>query len=1179
MSNWTTRVAVMLASVVLLWGQGERATFNGIVTDTSGSVVPGATVVATNVETNVVTQAVTTDAGVYRLPYMPAGTYKIAVSKPGFQTAVRENLVLHVAQTLTVDFTVQVGAVTEHVTVSSAAPVLETSTAELGRYVSKKEFDTWPIPIGDGHRQIQQFVFTSLPGTVGGTFKGSINGGQFYSHEILIEGIPLGRFDLQGGSNNEFSPSAEGVAEFKLQTGTIEAQYGGGQTAVANFGLKSGTNELHGAVFTYVQNDALQANSFSNNAIGRKRSPFKLFNWGYAVGGPVYIPKVYNGRNKTFFFTNLEKTRQRNFTSTGLGTLPTVDFKRGDFSRLFDPAFTGNPLSGSVIGTDALGRQVRFGQIYDPRTARLVGGAIVRDPFPGNIIPPSEWSSVSRKILELAPITDPINSNMLNNIPTIDTCCPVFDERIIGVKVDHNFSSKHRLAAYYNHHFRQRNNSPDRRWGNPPGTPTGVYQLQNTPGRLVRLAEDWTVSPTIVNHLAVGYNRFGNLNQSVFVDQGWPSKIGLQNVPDTHFPALLFSGLPYLGGGIGARDGPNGRLGSTNAGGTFNGSTIVEEDLTIVHGSHNFKAGFEMRRYYLNVRGRGNDSGAFTFDSLQTQLPGFADSTGHAFASFLLGAVAKTNRNVNASFFGYRSRESGFYVMDDWKPTRKLTLNLGIRWEIIDPLFEVAGRMSGLDPNKPNPGAGGRPGALVFVDDLGRKSFQDRYWKQFSPRFGFAYAATNKLVLRGGYGINNTPPIMDGFSPPSNFGFNGSISLTPSNVQLRFPQDPVLFLQNRYPDFQGTLPNKNPALANGLGISYMPRNSNRLPYLQNYSLGVEYQLPAATVVEISYIGNKGTRLRARGLDQLNQAPISALALGDKLLERLANNPGLVPLPYSGFDGTVGQALRRFPEYQDVSQFWANFGTSHYDALQVLATRRFTRGLGVMAAYTFSKAIAVEDSAIDSVGAQDVFNRNLEKSVTEFNIPHFFKLTWIYELPIGPGKLLNVRGAAGKVLGGWTLTGIHNYRSGNPLAISTSGLRGDTAIFNGTFRPDVVPGVPQVIYGGGPVQFGTGTPYLNPAAFAQVPKTSNNVPLRLGTAPRFLPNVHGFHQFGEDFGIMKRFVFNSEARTLELRADFLNAFNRAGRGDPNTDVTSPLFGKFTGPQRGPRNIQLEARLSF
>jgi hypothetical protein len=698
--------------------------------------------------------------------------------------------------------------------------------------------------------------------------------------------------------------------------------------------------------------------------------------------------------------------------------------------------------------------------------------------------------------------------------------------------------------------------------------------LQDTPGRLVRVAEDWTVSPTVLNHFAAGYNRFGNLNQSVYVDQGWPAKIGLQNVPQTHFPALTFSGAAYQGGGIGA----GGRLGSTNAGGSFNGSTIITDDVTVIRGAHNFKFGVEHRRYYFNTRGRGNESGTFNFQPIQTGLPGFADSTGHAFASFLLGAVNNTSRNVVANFFGWRSRETGLYFSDDWKVSRKLTLNLGLRWEIIGPFFEVAGRMVGLDPNKPNPSAGNRPGALAYVDDLGKKSFMNRYWKMIQPRFGFAYAVTPKMVVRGGYGINSTPPIVDGFSFPDTYGYNGSISLNPSNTPLRFPQDPVLYLHDSYPSYRGTLPSKDVTQANGLGVTYVAPDANRPPYAQNYSLGIQYELPAAFVSEISYIGTKGTRLRARGADQMNQLPVSVLQFGDRLIEPLSRNPGLAPVPYAGFNGTLAQALRTFPQYQGVSQFWAPLGTSNYDSLQVSVTRRYRNGLAIIGAYTFSKALAIEDSAIDFFGIQDVFNRRLDRSVTAYHIPHFFKFGWVYDLPIGPGKAINIGGIAGKLIGGWTLTGGHNYRSGDPLGPSTSNVRNGDSLFNGTVRPDVIPGVPVVTYSGGPVAFGTGTRYLNPAAFANVPRTGNNVPVRLGTAPRYLPNVRGFHRFSEDFGILKKFAL-TEDHAVEVRADFINAFNRAGRSNPVMDVTSPLFGMFTSSQQGPRSIQMEARVRF
>jgi len=1155
----------------LLMAQGERGTFNGTVTDASGAVLPNATVTATEIATNAETKTSTTDAGVYRMPGLPSGLYRLTISVAGFRTSVEENVTLRVAQTLTVDFKLELGQVTERVNVSGEAPLIETSSPEIGRYVSKREFDTWPVAVSDGQRQIQTFIFSSLPGAVGNTFQGSINGGQQYSHEILIEGMSLGRFDLNGGSNNEFSPSAEAISEFKLQTGTIGAQYGGGQTSVANFAIKSGTNQLHGGAFSYVQNDALRANSFSNNAINLPNPPFKLLNYGYGVGGPVYIPKVYNGRNKTFFYTNLEKTRQRDFTSTGLITLPTVAFKRGDFSRLLDPVYTGNPKSGSVVGADALGRPVVFGQIYDPATTRLVGGVELRDPFPGNIVPPTRFDPVAANILKLAPITDPFNDSLLNNTQSINTCCPVFDERIYGIKIDHIFSPSNRIAGFYNVTRRVRNNSPGGRWAAPPGSPTDVYQLQSTPGHLVRLAEDWTISPTVLNHAAIGYNRFGNFNESVYVDQDWASKIGLQNTAPTTFPRLQFTGQAILGGGIGA----GGQLGSSSSGFSFNGSTIFQDDLTVVRGKHSFRLGTEVRYYYYNISNKSG-TGQFNFNSLETQAPGFNGNTGHAFASFLLGAVDSTTRGITLTNPGFRTHAPSFYFADDWHVGKKLTLNLGLRWEIIGGIFEVAGRTTNLDPTKPNPGAGGLPGALVFANAVNRKGFEDTNYKQFSPRLGFAYAMTEKFVIRGGYGINNASPVAD-FSTPSTFGYNGSITVNSSNTPRQFLEDPVLYLRNPYPNFTGTLPNTDPAGANGQGVTYTSSNATRLGYVQNYNLGFEYQLPKEFVLDIAYIGNKGTRLISPGLDALNQLPVSYLQLGDALRQPLSANPGLAPLPYPGFNGTLAQALRRFPQYQNVGQYLPNFGTSNYNSLQVTATRHFTRGLAVLAAYTFSKVLTDAESPIDSVAAQDVYNRGLERSVASFNVPQFFKLTTVYELPIGPDKLINIRGLPGKILGGWTATGIQNYRSGGALAIGTSGLRGD-AIFNGGFRPDVIAGVPQVIDQGRAIAFGSGTPYLNPAAFAQIPSTAGGIPLRLGTAPRYLPGTRGPARVSEDAGLQKRFAF-TETSNIEFRADAFNIFNRAGRGDPITDVTSPLFGRITGPAYGPRSLQLELRVNF
>ncbi|MBI3469903.1 MAG: hypothetical protein HY013_00935, partial [Candidatus Solibacter usitatus] len=929
----------------------------------------------------------------------------------------------------------------------------------------------------------------------------------------------------------------------------------------------------HGSGYWYVQNDALRANGFNNNAGAIPRQPFKQHNYGYSFGGPAWIPKVYKGTNRTFFFNNLEHTRVRDFRSTSFSTLPVKDFKNGDFSRLFDSRFTGLASSGAMAGADALGRSVRFGAIYDPSTTRTVNGQTLRDIFPNNIVPKSRWSPVSSKILDVG-ITDPLFDTMLNNIPAIGTCCPFFDETMATVKVDHVFTTAHRISALANRNFRARNNSPGGRWGVPPEKPTDVYQNQDTPGLMYRLAHDWTVRPTVLNHFAMGYNRFGNLNESVYVDQDWPSKVGLQNVAGTHFPRLNFtSGQPHQGSGIGA----GGQLGSSSRGGSYNGSTIAQDDVTIIRGKHNYKVGFENRAYYQNSRGKSG-SGDFNFSPIQTEQIGFRNETGHAFASFLLGAVQSTSRGITAANFGHRWRQTGLYFVDDWKTTRKLTLNLGFRWETVGGEYEVAARMSALGIGTPNPGAGGRLGALVFAEDLGRQGFMDRNWKQLSPKFGFAYAFSEKLVMRGGYGVNSSPPVSNFGSLGGTLGFNGSISRNSGNTQLRFAEDPVMFLHERYPDFTSTLPNKNPALANGQGIDYVSPNASRLPYVQNWSLGFQFQLPASFVLETNYIGNKGTRLRAAGYDSMNALPVGVLARGNSLGDPWTATSG-VPLPYPGFTGSVFQALKPYPQFTGVGQAFPYLGTSNYNALQVQATRHWRKGLAILAAYTWSKSTGLTDDAINSESIADVFNRGLEKAVTNYHYPSFFKLTWIYDLPIGPNKFIHVPGVLGKIVGGWNLSGIHNARSGDPLSIGGGPISSPI----GTARMDLVTGQPIITNSDAAISFrgfAGGQTYLNKAAFAPPPVSpgGRNYITRLGTLGPVLPNIRGPMFHSHDIGVQKQYRW-TETRVWELRANFTNIINRAGRGNPVTNWASPFFGQITGAQVGGRNIEMSTRFVF
>jgi hypothetical protein len=1179
----------------------------GSILDPSGGVIPQAEITITNLETGVNWAIKGSSAGYYRVP-VPPGKYQVEARKEGFKASLATNIVVPVAQVVTIDLTLQVGATTQEVTVTAEAPLLTPSTAEVSSSLTPDEFQMLPIALDDGGRNPQTFIFTSLPGTVGDVWSGSINGGQLFSHEILIDGVTIGRYDLAGGSMSEYSPGTDAVGEFKVQMTNYSAEYGETGGGIVNFSMKSGTNQFHGTAFEYNKNPVFNAAGLLVNATGGLKNNEKENNFGGTLGGPIR-------RDKTFFFASYEGDRYRDFAPGSLISIPTPAMIQGDFSSWL----------GSAVGTDALGRTVYQNEIYDPLTTRDVPAgatdpvtglvnnsgvdATIRDPFPGNKIPSAEFSKATSVLLPLFP--HPMFDRNLRNETRYSTGQPILRRDALSVKVDEVINDKQKISGFFGYYVRDRYNSNGSTFGPFPGQPINPDYKQDVGGPQIRLQHSWTVNDHSVNILSLGYNRFQNANNQSD-DKKYTPLMAIPGIPNTCFPNISFGGTNK---GISNFIGKIGdQCNNTDPSESYN----YQDTYSTTHGKHSLKFGGQFLRYRYNTYEPGPLSGSFSFNNLETALPGFKGSTGHQFASFILGAADGAGKSIYASEPGYRAGLFAFFAQDDWRATSKLTLNIGIRWEIPLPKEEAFDRQSGFDPTIPNAGADGILGALAFLGScptcIHRSSFQDWYFKEVAPRFGLAYAISKNLVLRSGYGISYGPPILNNFGSMNIWGYNSGLAVYHGGGTIgQF--NPVTYLspltsaalpagaQIGLPAFTGTLPDYDPTQANGNGLDFLPRNSLAQPYVQNWSTGFQYQFPRQVLLEANYMGSKGTRLLdsyfSWSFDQPNSRYMGlGDILGDDLATDLANpataptlaSYGITKLPFTDFEndaycGTaVWTALQLYPQYCGLENNYPTMGSSTYHSLQVMAKKNSAHGLTFIAAYTLSKTLTNTETALyypsNSV-VQDFYNRKLEKSLALFDYPQNLKLTWIYALPFGRGqRWLHASGKADRLFSGWRVTAIQNYTSGDTLTIGSS----LSTVFTPGLRADIVPGVAQTVPLKG-LDVINGTPMLNPAAFVDPPSSPvNSYPLRVGTSGRTLPNTRGPGHQGESFGIVKDTRINERA-TFQIRADMFNVFNRTGRGDPDTylgdgyPANGGTFGLILGPMNGPRLIQFAARVNF
>jgi hypothetical protein len=1185
------------------------------VADSSGGVIPSATVKITEIHTNVITTAITTGAGNYSVA-VPPGTYRVEASKTGFKTSVWENVIVDPATVVTVSLTLPVGNVTQTVEVSAKAPLLSATSPQVATTISLNEIESLPIGAADGGRDPESFVFSSLAGTIGNQWSGSVGGGLLFSGNVLVDGISVADYQRQGGTLLFYRPGFDSFSEVTMQESGYSAEYGNTGGGVLNYQMKGGGNKLHGDAFNFFNNDALAAYGWALNSIplpnsspAKKKSFYNDNNFGVALGGPIVLPQIYNGRDRSFFYVTYEGDRYRDFNYSGTTTLPTPDMLQGDFSQLL----------GAQIGTDALGRPVYSNEIYNPTTTRnvtqdqrdpttgLVANATttIRDPFSYNgqlnVIPPSYFSKASSQILPKFPA--PLINSVYNNEPILSGTWPIMDQDLWSIKVDHIINNAHRISAFFDENASSDQDRHDTGPAFPPlpGAPiepTGVWDFN---AELARFSEDWSINSHVLNHFGLGYNRMGDVGLKPYPSSLTPSVLGIAAVANNRFPALSFTGHnPF-----------DSTMGGTWAEFDVSESYIWTDTVTDLVGKHNIRFGGEITRYHYN-NAEYPQSLNPSFSDLETSLPGYETTTGHQFASFIVGAVDGASYAVQAANPGYRQSEFSLYATDTWKVTPKLTLDYGLRWDIPGPMKEAFNRMSSFNLNLIDP-AIGIPGAMTFLGSCstctGKSSFEQMYWKEFAPRLGLAYHPLKNLVIRAAYGISWSPPISFNTGNNAFLGFNSSVTVPRAAITGPFPGvDPVSYWTGLtsaslpsytpvgFPAFTGTLPDTSPSSGEGQGVEFMPASALRAPQVQNWNFGIQYELPGQVLLTVDYLGNKGSYLTNGAMSYLvDSGQDKYFGLGDMLGDTMATdlaNPataatlaqfGVTKLPYPGFSDTVGQGILPYPQVYGIENLFPFFGSSTYNTLQISATKRVGNGLSFIIAYNWQKILSntsdfnAEDGY--SAAAVDYYNQKTMKTVATFNYPQMLKLTWVYELPFGKGRhWLNSSGIADRILGGWKLGALQYYASGDPLELGTDI---STDLSGGGVLPDQVLGVPEKVPFHGPLNSVNGTQYLNPAAFRDPPTTPiNGFAERYGTVAPVLPNIRGpaSMSFSENISLKKSFKVTERVK-ISFHADIFNLFNRTGLADPVTDVDNPQFGKILTCADGPRGTQLSLQMDW
>jgi len=1205
---------------MVMLGQSYFGTVSGEVTDPSGALVQGVKLVLTDQEKGYAFRAESDSSGRYLFTAIPPGVYSLLAEMTGFEKSLRKNIKLNVTENVAANLQLKLATTTQTVEVDAQSQSLATQDAVTGEVVNRRFINDLPLI----DRYVMDLAYlapgvtdmsdTNHVGDTGTNFVS--NGSRGASADILMDGASMTNFEPNGGiTQATYTPSAEAVEEFKIQQTNFSAEYGFTGASIVNMITRSGGNAFHGSAYDFIRNQMTDANNWFANEYGQPLPPLHRHNYGGTIGGPIL-------KNKTFFFFDWDGTRQ---TTEGVyqAGVPSAAERKGNFGELC--AANGGTFNAKGLCSAAAG------QIWDPYTGtyqvpsdpnqpagayrsafipfnnvaaytspgnpKLKGTPYQLPQVPGNLIDP-----VAQKMLNLFPMPNLSTGNIYYNWGATGPNHWYNDQ--FDIKIDHRFSEKNLLSVKYSqgwNHFSTYNcfqNFTDPCASGPNQATEHLFAVNDTE----------TFSPTLVLTTTFGFTR-GAFNNRQYNPALNPNPLGTLGFP-SYLKSNGVDGVPaiYIGGGYYS-------AGSTSTGDDPYGNSTQGQDtgqlgavLNMIRGKHDLKFGFEGRLHQQNLFGTNEPLGSFSFDNLGSSQCPNSDITvcgGDGMASFLMGIIGGGGYEIQFAP-ATENYQFAWFVQDNWKITRKLTLNLGLRYDVSLPRTERHNRMNWFDPNVASPL---NNGSISYLDPVtgenvtrplvGGELFNNASqrtnwvtdWKDIQPRFGLAYQATPKTVVRGGYGI---------YFGQNRSGANGLLSYGSqgynqyTNLITTYNNDgatPYLRLSNPFPNGLIQPPGSSLGLLNDVGYfaSGPIRNSqaDRTPYEQSWSFGIERDLGWSTLLDVQYIGKKGTHLYFSGATQMDVLAPQVENYNETQMNSLVSqvsNPfyGIIKDPDSvlSSQSTYGYQLELpFPQFTNVTTDVFPIANSSYNALQIVVEKRYSNGLQLSANYTWSKSIddsSVYDDNLTWIGSftslQDPNKPWLERSLSTFDVPSMLKINYSYDLPVGRGRafLADMPRALELILGGWKTNGVWTIQDGRPLSFFV--VNGGAPIPTyGSQRPNIT-GKLQV--SGGPESNWINNYFANPGVL-QIP-----APYTLGDMARAV-GVRTPFFFTTNLSVGKDFSLSSthEEMKLELRLEAQNAFNHPVFGTPDTTVGDPNFGQISYTAVGPREVQLALKFTF